>query len=425
MNIAIENALTLLPDGVRTATVYIAGNTICGIDDMPAGFKADKVIPGSGKFLIPGLVNAHSHAYMTVFRNCADDRSFDDWLFGKIMPIEDRLMGEDCYWASKLACVEMMQTGTTSYFDMGMFMEEAAQAAVETGIRAVLSRGLSGSPDDGNGSNPRLGQAISLYNNWKDRDNLSFAIGPTPRIPATRRICLRLPRRRKSTACRSPYTCRSQKTRWKMPLISTAAPLSPWRTGAGFSQTRHFAAHCVYATDEDIALMAERGVSVVTNPISNLKLANGVAPIGKFVKAGINVCLGTDGASSNNALNMFRDLGVLTLVHKGIEHDPMAVTAREGIKMATVNGARAMCLENVGEIKTGYKADLVLIDLDRPNMRPVNDPVAALCYSATGFETDTVIVNGRVTVEKGDMTDVDVAEIYAKVEKICERLGTR
>ena len=171
--------------------------------------------------------------------------------------------------------------------------------------------------------------------------------------------------------------------------------------------------------------MAERGVSVVTNPISNLKLANGVAPIGKFVKAGINVCLGTDGASSNNALNMFRDLGVLTLVHKGIEHDPMAVTAREGIKMATVNGARAMCLENVGEIKTGYKADLVLIDLDRPNMRPVNDPVAALCYSATGFETDTVIVNGRVTVEKGEMTDVDVAEIYAKVEKICERLGTR
>ena len=425
MNIAIENALTLLPDGVRTATVYIAGNTICGIDDMPAGFKADKVIPGSGKFLIPGLVNAHSHAYMTVFRNCADDRSFDDWLFGKIMPIEDRLTGEDCYWASKLACVEMMQTGTTSYFDMGMFMEEAAQAAVETGIRAVLSRGLSGSPDDGNGSNPRLGQAISLYNNWKDRDNLSFAIGPHAPYSCDEAYMLEAAEEAEKYGLPVSIHLSESKNEVENAINQYGCTPIAMADRCGLLTDKTFAAHCVYATDEDIALMAERGVSVVTNPISNLKLANGVAPIGKFVKAGINVCLGTDGASSNNALNMFRDLGVLTLVHKGIEHDPMAVTAREGIKMATVNGARAMCLENVGEIKTGYKADLVLIDLDRPNMRPVNDPVAALCYSATGFETDTVIVNGRVTVEKGDMTDVDVAEIYAKVEKICERLGTR
>ncbi len=425
MNIAIENALTLLPEGVKTATVYIRDGRIESIDTLPEEFRADKVISGSGKFLIPGLVNAHSHAYMTVFRNCADDRSFADWLFGKIMPIEDRLTGDDCYWASKLACVEMMQTGTTSYYDMGMFMDEAAQAALDTGIRAVLSRGLSGSPDDGHGSNPRLGQAISLYNTWKDRETLSFAIGPHAPYSCDEAYMREAAQVAEEYGLPVSIHLSESKNEVENAMKQYGCTPIALADRCGLLTDRTVAAHCVYATDEDIALMARRGVSVATNPISNLKLANGVAPVGKFVKAGINVCLGTDGASSNNALNMFRDLGVLTLIHKGTEHDPMAVTAREGIEMATVNGAKALCLEKVGEIKAGYKADLVLIDLDRPNMRPANDPVAALCYSATGYETDTVIVNGNVTVEKGRAVNVDVEEIYARVEKICERLGTR
>ena len=425
MNIHIKDIPAVLPDGVKTVNVYISDGLIAAIDNAPEGFVPDKTIDGGGRLLIPGLVNAHSHAYMTVFRNCADDLLFNDWLFGRIMPMEDMLTAEDCYWTSKLGCVEMLLTGTTAYYDMGMFMDEAAQAAVDTGIRAVLSRGLSGAPDGVDGPNPRLSQARELVARWRGYDNITFAIGP--HAPYT---CTEDYLRQAAEAAEElnlPVSIHLSESQSEMATIKEQYGCTPIELAGrcGLLTGKTVAAHCVYATDSDIALMAERGVSVATNPVSNLKLANGVAPVTQFLDAGINVCLGTDGSSSNNALNMFRDLSVLTLIHKGCEHNALAVTAREGFNIATKNGARALCLENTGEIKAGYKADLVLLDMNRPNMRPVNDPVAALCYSATGYETDTVIVGGSIVAEHGKMVNVDVDEIYAHVEKIAERLGTR
>ena len=425
MNLLISNILTALPDGEKIASVCVSDGTIVSVDAVPEGFVPDKTINGSGRLLIPGLVNAHSHAYMTVFRNCADDLTFSDWLFGRISPLEDRLTAEDCYWASKLACAEMLLTGTTAYCDMGMFMEEAAQAAVDTGIRAVLSRGLAGAPDGVDGPNPRLEQAVRLYNNGKDHENLSFLIGPHAPYSCTEDylkqaaetareldlgITIHLSESESEIASvREQYGC--------TPIVLADR--------CGLLTDRTVVAHCVYATDGDIDLMKQRGSSVATNPVSNMKLANGFAPVTKMLKAGVNVALGTDGSSSNNALNMFRDLACLTLIHKGNEHDPLAVTAREAFRIATANGARALGLEGVGEIREGARADLVIVDLDRPNMQPVNDPIAALCYSATGYETDTVIVGGRILAEGGRLTDTDLDEIYARVSETCERIGTR
>lgn len=425
MNIHIKDIPAVLPDGVKTVNVYISGGLIAAIDNAPEGFVPDKTIDGGGRLLIPGLVNAHSHAYMTVFRNCADDLLFNDWLFGRIMPMEDMLTAEDCYWTSKLGCVEMLLTGTTAYYDMGMFMDEAARAAVDTGIRAVLSRGLSGAPDGVDGPNPRLSQARELVTRWRGYDNITFAIGPHAPYTCTEDYLRQAAETAKELNL--PISIHLSESQSEMATIKEQYGCTPIELAGrcGLLTDKTVAAHCVYATDSDIALMAERGVSVATNPVSNLKLANGVAPVTKFLDAGINVCLGTDGSSSNNALNMFRDLSVLTLIHKGCEHNALAVTAREGFNIATKNGARALCLENTGEIKAGYKADLVLLDMNRPNMRPVNDPVAALCYSATGYETDTVIVGGSIVAEHGKMVNVDVEEIYAHVEKIAERLGTR
>ncbi|MCQ2452073.1 MAG: amidohydrolase [Oscillospiraceae bacterium] len=425
MNLQIQNILAALPDGVKTVTVSVSDGIIVGIDSTPHGFIADKTINGSGRLLIPGLVNAHSHAYMTVFRNCADDLTFSDWLFGRIAPMEDQLNGEDCYWATKLACAEMLLTGTTAYYDMGMFMEEAAQACVDTGIRGVLSRGLSGAPDGVDGPNPRIDQARALYNNWKQYDNLSFLMGPHAPYSCTADylkqagevaqelgigISIHLSESESEmTSVREQYGCTPIELADRCGLLTDKTVI----------------AHCVYATEEDIALLKARGSSVATNPISNMKLANGFAPITKMLKAGVNVALGTDGSSSNNALNMFRDLACLTLIHKANEHDPLAVTAQEAFRIATVNGARALGLDNTGEIRVGAKADLVIMDLDRPNMRPVNDPIASLCYSATGYETDTVIIGGKVLAEKGKLLNIDMDEIYAHVEKTCERIGTR
>lgn len=425
MNILIRDITAILPDGVRVVSVYIVGDTIASVDKAPVGFVPDKTISGSGKLLIPGLVNSHSHAYMTCFRNCADDLLFNDWLFGRIMPMEDMLTGDDCYWTSKLGCIEMLLTGTTAYFDMGMFMDEAAQACVDTGIRGILSRGLSGAPDGVDGPNPRIDQAKGYLKTWKDYDNVSFMIGP--HAPYT---CTEDYMKQAAEVARElnlPISIHLSESQNEMETIRAQYGCTPIQLAdrCGLLTDKTTAAHCVYATDEDIALMAEKGVSVATNPISNLKLANGFAPVTKFLDAGINVCMGTDGASSNNALNMFRDLSVLSLVHKGNQKDAMAITAEQGFKIATINGAKAMCLDKTGEIREGWKADLVIMDLDCPSMRPVNNPIAALCYSATGYETETVIVGGRICVENGEMVNTDVKEVYAKVEEVCERLGTR
>ena len=193
----------------------------------------------------------------------------------------------------------------------------------------------------------------------------------------------------------------------------------------GLLSDKTVAAHCVYLTDSDIALMAGRGVSVATNPVSNLKLANGVAPIPKMLKAGINVCLGTDGAASNNTLNMMRELGLLSILHKGITGDPQAVNARTAFDIATKNGAMALGLDNVGEIKPGMKADLAILDLDRPNIQPLNDPLAALAYSANGSEVETVMVGGKILMENRQYTTIDRDKVLYEVNQICERIGTR
>ncbi len=425
MNILIKNALTALPDKTAPASVYIKDDIIAGIDRCPEGFQADKTISGKNKLLIPGLINAHSHAYMTVFRNCADDLNFSDWLFGKIQPAEDQLTGEDCYWATKLGCIEMLMTGTVAYYDMGMFMEEAAQACVETGIHGLLSRGLSGAPDCPAEPNPRMEQALRLYKNWNSNENITVVMGPHAPYSCTEAYLKQSAEIAKQYDM--PISIHLSESVSEMESVKEQYGCTPIELAdrCGLLTSKTVIAHAVYATDDDIALMAERGTSVATNPISNMKLANGFAPITKMVKGGVNVCIGTDGSSSNNALNMFRDMAALALIHKANEHDPLALTAPEIFKMATVNGAKAFGLENMGEIREGYRADLALLDLDRPNMRPLNNPIASLCYSASGFETETVIVNGRVCIENGAPVNIDTEEIYAHVEEICERIGTK
>ena len=425
MNILIKDILTLLPDGTETCCVYISDGAIASVSAAPDGFKADKTILGAGKMLIPGLVNAHTHATMTVLRNCADDLLFDDWLFGRIMPLEDKLIAEDNYWGTSLAIMEMLRTGTTSFIDMYAFLDDLARAVDDSGMRAVLSRGLIGGDDDPSAGDIRLREAFDVLEKWKNHDNISFMLAP-----------------------HAPYTCDEgfQRTvaqeakRLDLPIMThvseglveidtirdrygcTSVELLD-RTG--LLNDRTIAAHCVHVSDSDIGILAERGVNVVTNPVSNLKLANGVAPVPKMLKAGVKVALGTDGASSNNTLNMFRELAMLSLIHKGINHDALAVTASEGFTIATKGGAAAMGRSDIGEIKPGNIADLAILDLNCPNMQPVNDPISALAYSTYGTEVETVMVGGKILMENREFLTIDSERVYHEVSKICERIGTR
>ncbi len=427
MGIVIENALVVLPEGsedvIQETSLYIEGDKIAGIGDMPAGFTADKVIDGTDKLVIPGLINCHTHSYMSFMRNVADDLSFMDWLFGTIDPIEQQMTDEDTYWGANLAIIEMMKSGTTCFNDMQMNIHQTTRAVKESGMRAVICRGLVGSGNDEAGQS-RLRQAYEERDAAKDCDRLTFKLGP-----------------------HAPYTCddeflkivaaeaKKEKMGIHVHLSESESEISQIQEKygctpialaekCGIFDVPAIAAHCVQVTDEDIAILKRKNVSVVTNPASNMKLGNGFAPIAKMLDAGINVCLGTDGAASNNCLNLFHELSLLTLIHKGTGKTPQCVSAKEGFRIATINGAKALGLEKeIGSIEVGKKADLAILDLNTPSLTPRNNLIAGLSYSANGSEVDTVIINGQVTMEGRKILTMDEKLVYGKIQNIIVRMG--
>lgn len=427
MGIVIRDALTVLPKDLEadagrigTHTIYIEKDRIAGIDRRPEQFTEDTVIDGSDRLVIPGLINAHTHTYMSMMRNCADDLSFMDWLFGRIDPIEGKLTGEDAYWGSLLAQIEMIRSGTTTFNDMQMHIHQTTKAVKESGMRAVICRGLVGNEYDR--QDVRLREALEEMEDGKDCSRLSFRLGP-----------------------HAPYTCAPDYLRMvadvakekglgiHMHLAESVSECEnlykehgctpiEYALQAGVFDVPALAAHCAQATEQDIQILAEHGVSVVTNPASNMKLGNGFAPVPEMLTAGVNVCLGTDGAASNNAQNMFREMGYLSMIHKGTHKTPQCVGAKEVFLAATANGARALGLDT-GSIEEGKKADLVILRLDVPSMMPNNNLLAALCYSAGGSETDTVIIDGQIVMQGRELKTIDEERVYHEIRSMCGRLG--
>ena len=421
MGVLFRGILALLPDmSIRQTDVYVEGNRIAALGEAPAGFAADTVVEGKDRLLLPGLVNAHTHTYMTMFRGCADDLPFAEWLNGHIDPLEAQMTAEDCYWSTLLGNMEMILNGTTASIDMFIYTETASRAAEECGFRTVLTRGLTG-PD---GGERRLREFFTEYEAWKGRcSRVTFALGP-----------------------HAPYSCSEgylrqvaelaaehdlglhihvSESEFEQATIREQYGCTPAELldRCGILGKKTLAAHGVYLSDGDIALLARRGTSVVTNPVSNLKLGNGVAPVPKLLSAGVNVALGTDGAASNNALNLFRELSFVTLLHKGLTGDTTAVPAAEALKMATVNGAKALGLAGCGELKAGATADLTVLDIDKPWLRPRCDLLSSLVYCARGDEVTDVMVDGRFLLRKGELTTIDRERVLFEVDKTCRRLG--
>ncbi|MBD5501851.1 MAG: amidohydrolase [Lachnospiraceae bacterium] len=427
MGIVLKNILAVLPgqdrDEVKETSIYIEGDRIAAIGERPEGFTEDKVIEGKDKLVIPGLINCHTHSYMAFMRNVADDLSFMDWLFGTIDPIEQQMTDEDTYWGACLAIIEMMKSGTTCFNDMQMNIHQTTRAVKESGMRAVISRGLVGSGHDEAGQ-IRLKQAYEERDAARDCDRLSFMLGP-----------------------HAPYTCDDGFMR----VVSEEAKKSHMRIHVHLSESVSeieqihekygctpiemadrnglfdvpaIAAHCVQITDSDMDILKKKNVSVVTNPASNMKLGNGFAPVARMLEKGINVCLGTDGAASNNSLNMFHELSLLTLIHKGVNKTPQCISAREGLRIATINGAKALGLEEeIGSIEAGKKADLAILNLNTPSLTPRNNLIAGLSYSANGSEVETVIIDGKITMENRNILTMDEELVYKKVNEIITRMG--
>lgn len=427
MGILLKNILAVLPENekdiIKETDIYIEGSRIAAIGHEPEGFSAEKVIDGTDRLAIPGLINCHTHSYMAFMRNVADDLSFMDWLFGTIDPIEQKMTDEDTYWGACLAIIEMMKSGTTCFNDMQMNIHQTTRAVRESGMRAVICRGLVGSGDD-EGGQMRLRQAYEERDAARDCDRLSFMLGP-----------------------HAPYTCDDafmrivsseakknhmgihvhlSESESEIAQIQEKYGMSPIEMADrnGLFDVPAIAAHCVQITENDMEILKARNVSVVTNPASNMKLGNGFAPVPAMLEKGINVCLGTDGAASNNSLNLFHELSLLTLIHKGVRRTPQCISAQEGFRIATINGARALGLgTETGSLEEGRKADIAILDLNTPSLTPRNNLLAGLSYSANGSEVDTVIIDGKITMEGRKILTLDEKLVYQKVNEIITRMG--
>lgn len=426
MKIRIKNVRALVPCAdalcVQTCDIVTDGDTIVSLDGAHAD-RCDRVIDGGGLFAIPGLVNAHTHAYMTLFRNSADDLPFQTWLFDRIMPMEDRIGPDDCYWTTLLGICEMLRTGTTTFLDMYIRPEDTARAIADSGIRAVLSRGLQGQTADDAGGMRRLREAkqdILAYGSTTE-GRMTFMLAP-----------------------HAPYTCAPA---YLQTVIETAAELGVGihthlcesRTEietireqygctpielmekVGLFSRHTAAAHCVFLTENDIRILRDNGVSVLTNPSSNLKLGNGFAPVPELLAAGVNVALGTDSAASNNTLNMFHEINMLALIHKGTHGDAVTVSSTEAVTAATIGGAKALDLP-IGALAVGKKADIALLDLRCPQMNPPTNLLSSLAFSANGSEVDTVIVNGKILLEKKRLTTIDEERVIFESNRIFDRV---
>ena len=370
-----------------------------------------EVLEARSKLVMPGLVNTHTHAAMVLFRSLGDDYPLYTWLKEKIWPREAKLTAEDVYIGARLAISEMLRSGTTTFADQYFFMDEVAQAVEEGGIRAALSRGLLGTDEE---VEAKLEEAVEQGKKWKGKADgrISPMLGPhapyTLSPSALRQIV---------TAARHyqlPLHIHVAETRDELEEIEKNYGKRPiaYLVDQGVFSRPVLLAHGVWLDEGEISFLAKQKVAVAHNPSSNLKLASGIAPVAQLQKAGVLVSLGTDGAASNNRLDMFTELRTASLIHKVTNQDPTVLSAETALRMATINGARALGLgDQIGSLEPGKKADLIMVDLEQSHLTPCFNPVSLMVYAARGSDVADVMVNGEWLVREREMVKWDEAQI--------------
>ncbi|MDR0952488.1 MAG: amidohydrolase [Oscillospiraceae bacterium] len=421
MKITIKNALTLTPQGAGEHTVYIDGDAIAVLDAPPADFKADRVIDGAGKLLTPGLINAHTHVYMTAMRNRADDLPLMSWLNDRVWPMEDSLTEEDGYWGTLLGIMELLLGGATAFLDMDIFSEATARALADSAFRGGVSKGLT-DISGWDGGLERLEIAQREIEKYKHLPNVEFFLAPHAPYTCSEKYLTLIAERANDLGVGIHTHLSESLDEQETALKQYGLTPAQLYDRCGLLTEKTVCAHCVFLSDEDIALLAARGVSVAHNPASNMKLANGFAPVSKMLDAGINVALGTDGCCSNNNQNMLREMTLAALIGKGTAQDATVLPAAKVFNMATKNGARALGATGLtGEITVGSKADLALFPLDFPGFFPLGDPLSALCYAGAGLRAETVLVGGKILLDKGEFTTIDADKVFYNVRKTNEK----
>jgi len=417
-----------MPELIRQGYVAVKDGIIAALGsmaDLADAAGAEKIIDGSGRLVMPGLVNTHTHAPMILFRGMADDLPLMTWLHEHIFPAEAKSVNpEMVYWCAKLAAAEMILSGTTTVAD-GYFLENSvAQAFIEAGIRSVAAQGVIDFPAPGVPDPKRnVAAAAEFIEDWQSRSPL---LNP-------------------AVFCHSPYTCspetlqnakamaRRKNAQLFIHLAETRAEVEQVREQHGTTPVRLLdeigvldkdtvCVHCVWLEQEEIEVLARTGTRVSTCPQSNMKLASGIAPLKEMLAAGITVGLGTDGCASNNRLDLFFEMDFCAKIHKVKDLDPTALSAATVLHMATLGGAGVLGLENaVGSLSPGKQADIILLDIIQPHLQPFYNP-GLLVYGASGADVTTAIIGGKLVMQDRKILPFDVNETMIEVRKMAESL---
>lgn len=424
MNILIENANILsMADGekIEKSNICIENGNITKISDNTEYFNYDKKIDAENKLAMPGLINAHTHVGMSFFRNYSDDVSLMTWLNEKIWPLEDKLIKEDVYWASLLSQIEMIMTGTTTFADMYYFEDQTIKALEKSKMRAQISRGLT-LEDKGY---EKIKENMGLFDKYDGKNSkLNIALGPHAVYTTDKDYLKEIAK--VSREKNIPIHIHLSETKTENVDCEKRYGQSPTEV---FNECKIFdnktiAAHGLYLSDKDLAILKDKDVSVVHNPSSNLKLSSGFLDVSRLLSSGINVCMGTDSAASNNNLSMLKEISIASLVSK--YNDPKNLRAYEILKLATINGAKALGIDDkVGSLEEGKRADIILIDLDNPNHSPKNNLISSLCYSTYDRDVQTVIIDGEIVYEDYEFKNIDVSEVMKKSEEAFKKLRMR
>jgi len=429
--ITMNSEFQIIPDGavaVHGQMIVAVGTTV----ELEAEYEAGEVLDCGGKALIPGLVNAHTHASMTLLRGLEDDSRLDVWLLGYMMPVEREFVSpEFCKVGAKLACAEMIRSGITSFADMYYYEEAVAEAVAEVGMRAVCGQTVLKFPSpDAESFEDSLEAARGFIERWKGHDLIIPAVSPHAPYTCTAEIM---------------HACAELAKEYDVPLhthISETAqeveqwretydmPVVPWVKKQGTLEAKVIAAHCVHIDTGEMHTLEHANAGVAHNPSSNLKLASGFAPVTQMLEAGLNVGVGTDGPSSNNDLDMFEEIRLASFVAKAITRDPTALPARKVFEMATSMGARALHIDHLtGSLEPGKRADIVLVDLNRVHNLPRfdRDPDAVysrLIYATKSTDVTDVMVDGRWLMQAGELRTVDVPPLLEAAAEYAKRIDS-
>lgn len=414
------NILSVKDMTISSGELHTCGDTVTYVGNNPPKGDFTREINLCGNLIMPSFKNAHTHSAMTFLRSYADDMPLNDWLFKQVFPMEDKLTPDDIYDLTKLAALEYFSGGTTACFDMYFHPDRVEQCAIDTNMRLVLCGAVSGGDNqaDYDSALSRLEDYLTRFNGKNPL--VSFKIGfhaeYTTHISILKGIA-ELAKKYKQPV----YTHNSETANEVQGCIERhgKTPTALFEElgiydfgGGGF--------HCVHMTDEDLEIFKRRGLWVVTNPCSNSKLASGIAPLYKMYNMGINLAIGTDGPASNNALDMFREMYLASVLQKIRENDAAAMPADAVLKMAVSGSALAMGLTDCDELSEGKKADIAVIDLDQPNMQPLNNTVKNVVFAGSKSNVKMTVSNGVVVYENGEFPTLDKEKIFAKANEIIE-----